>query len=257
MKPQERFALAGCFAALGSVWLFVAGWTVALWTSEGTMLPALLWLVFNAGFAAVVTVHRLGVPESLRRLEKATAYVPRPAFFRTMATISLLFSMVLDPNFWTDATLFFIALGTLRWLVSHSFPLPEDVPEPGKASIGLNLLAFICPPVGLATWLCFDHKNRRLARCAGRSAIRGATLMLLAGNYLLIAFLVQLAIHNIHLAELNPMDDSKVRIMERQRALRRELAGKTARTPNGDRPTPVPPLNKSQHKSEHLMPRTN
>ena len=238
-KPEGRFGRVAGVCFLGAV-------LTLLWQGEASNLEYLcFWSA--CGCAMLEVAERKGAPEIPRWMKSIPAQVPPPARFRSVATIALILSIgfsyggppyltayfgddfviLTQSAFWTNVALACVFMGLIRWVAAKFVPgLPEDPIETGRSSLLLNVFSFLLPPVGLVSWLWLDGKNRRMARSAGRSAIRGATLILAAGNVLLLNFLVSTAVFAIHGAELHPMDDSRLRIMERQRVERRIVARK-------------------------------
>ena len=195
------------------------------------------------------------------------AFVPPPGLFRLGATYAVFRltidgilgvdrSPVYDPyggyHFWAKVAFWFIGLGLLRSVLAWIFPgMPRDLPETGKRSLLLNLVCFLLPPVGLVSWLAWGGKNRRMARQAGRSAVRGAMVMLVAGQFLLLTSLVNIALGAIAAAIPTPMTDSWIRLLARDRSARHQFA-RAHGVSFSPRPFSLPlTLQASFHKSNH------
>lgn len=76
-----------------------------------------------------------------------------------------------------------------------------------RRSVPLNTACFLCPPLGLISWLALDGSSPIKASSAGRSAVRGTVVALITLSVFNIWFMVHvaiLAIGNAHLQPINP-----------------------------------------------------
>ncbi|MBV9865461.1 MAG: hypothetical protein JO316_08940 [Abitibacteriaceae bacterium] len=87
---------------------------------------------------------------------------------------------------------------------SASGPLDETMAD--HRSLPLNLACFVFPPLGLLSWLVLDGRSPGKARSAGRSAVRGTIVAIIACMFLSAWFLVNNAIFAIGKARLQPIN---------------------------------------------------
>jgi hypothetical protein len=130
-----------------------------------------------------------------------------------------------SPLFWATCLL---VLETLRQIVAFYYGSPpqqiDNVSVPRWKTSGLCLLSFAVPPIGLISWLTLDNKKPLLARRVGRSAVRGALVLGVAGYFATTTWLVNTAIKAIDLAHLKPYNQARIDRMRQEKLVPREAS---------------------------------
>lgn len=143
-------------------------------------------------------------------------YVPPVGFFRTLMFLTAI--QLLGLQFYWGGFRIPLGCACLGWIcgwvrrpqiVAAEQALKAANPR-DRPNLLLNLLCFLVPPLGLLSWLALDHIRPRLARSAGRSAVRSSVLIYAAYQLLIMPFLVQIAIDAIGVARLQPIDPVKM-----------------------------------------------
>lgn len=154
---------------------------------------------------------RCGIRDNVAR-----HYIPPVGLFRVLMMVTLIDALwaLGEP---VTPRLLAVPFGCVAagWLCAwvrrpRESALPHNLHD--RSNLPLNLICFFMPPAGLATWLALDHARPRLARAAGRSAVRGVVVVYAAMQILPVCFNVNYALLAIARARQTPHDPVKMAV---------------------------------------------